>query len=173
MQLVVNRQGHIHCLYGEAIDLSTLGLLSIARASFVEPDAAGHWTADLSLVDGPVLGPFDQRTEALAAEQTWLEMHWLSCGQTGSLGQAHRPAGESEGRTKSTLHVTQEEFHTILAALRFYQDRVSADQASALEWFQGIATNLGAVDALDAKAIDALCQRLNTEPVDTHRPCDP
>jgi hypothetical protein len=164
MQLVINSQGHIRCLYGEAIDLSTLGLLSIARASFVEPDAAGQWTADLSPVEGPALGPFDQRTEALAAEQAWLEVHWLPRGQTRSMRQAHPPAGKGEGGTKSTLHVTQEEFHTILAALRFYQDRVPANQASAQEWIEGIATNLGAVDALDTKAIDALCQRLNAEP---------
>jgi hypothetical protein len=37
----------------------------------------GRWTADLRLLLGPVLGPFDRRSEALEAEQTWLEEHWL------------------------------------------------------------------------------------------------
>jgi hypothetical protein len=28
-------------------------------------------------VDGPVLGPFDLRSEALEAEQVWLAKNWL------------------------------------------------------------------------------------------------
>ena len=35
------------------------------------------WLADLSPVNGPVLGPFDRRSEALAAELAWLEANWL------------------------------------------------------------------------------------------------
>ncbi len=77
MQLLIDGRGHVHCLYGEAIDLASLGQLSIRRASFVEPDAAGCWQADLAPVGGPLLGPFTRRSEALAAEQSWLEMHWL------------------------------------------------------------------------------------------------
>ena len=49
----------------------------IARASHVEPDPDGRWQADLRPVGGPVLGPFDRRSEALAAELAWLEAHWL------------------------------------------------------------------------------------------------
>jgi hypothetical protein len=78
MQLRVDRGGRVRCLYGEAIDLSTLGTLSIHRASHVEPDAQGRWWADLSPVQGPVLGPFRRRTRALEAEQAWLEEHWLA-----------------------------------------------------------------------------------------------
>jgi hypothetical protein len=44
----------------------------IRRASHVEADKAGRWFADLSPVAGPVLGPFDRRSEALAAEHEWL-----------------------------------------------------------------------------------------------------
>ena len=40
------------------------------------PKAAG--TPDLRPVDGPVLGPFDRRSEALEAEVAWLEAHWLT-----------------------------------------------------------------------------------------------
>ncbi len=77
MQLVVQRTGQVRCLYGEAIDLAALGRLRVERASHVEPDAHGRWTADLRPVDGPLLGPFTLRSEALAAEQRWLEQNWL------------------------------------------------------------------------------------------------
>lgn len=77
MQLIVDSDGSVWCLYDEAIDLSTLGIPLIVRASYVEPDERGRWTADLHPVEGPVLGPFEQRSQALAAEQAWLEAHWL------------------------------------------------------------------------------------------------
>jgi hypothetical protein len=77
MQLVVEPDGRVRCLYGEAVDLAALGVLSIRRASHVEPDEEGHWWADLSPVRGPVLGPFAQRSLALVAEQDWLERNWL------------------------------------------------------------------------------------------------
>jgi hypothetical protein len=78
MQLRVDPDGSVRCLYAEAIDLATLGALTIRRASHVEPDAEGLWWADLSPVGGPVLGPFPARTAALQAERAWLEAHWLS-----------------------------------------------------------------------------------------------
>ena len=77
MQLLILPDGTIHCLYGETIDLAALGRLSISRGSFVEPDAAGQWFADLAPVRGPKLGPFPKRGDALAAETDWLQQHWL------------------------------------------------------------------------------------------------
>ena len=77
MDLVVSPGGVVRCLYGESIDLAALGLLSISRASHVEPTADGRWTADLRPVHGPVLGPFGRRGAALEAEQAWIEGHWL------------------------------------------------------------------------------------------------
>lgn len=77
MQLVIQLGGKVHCLYGEEIDLQKIGAMSIARGSHVEPDPKGHWTADLSPVDGPLLGPFANRSAALEAERQWLETHWL------------------------------------------------------------------------------------------------
>jgi hypothetical protein len=58
------------------------------RASHVEPDDRGRWLADLSPIGGPVLGPFDRRSEALEAEVTWLEENWLRprVQKTGSTG---------------------------------------------------------------------------------------
>ena len=80
MHIVVRADGAIRCLYDEAIELAELGRLSIRRASHVEPDELGRWIADMSPVQGPVLGPFASRSEALAAEQDWLEAHWLPTG---------------------------------------------------------------------------------------------
>jgi hypothetical protein len=80
MQMVIDPQGGIHCLYTEALNLAALGTLSIQRASHVEPDAQGKWWADLAPVGGPLLGPFDRRSAALAAESQWLEAHWLAGG---------------------------------------------------------------------------------------------
>ena len=77
MQLVIPCGGNIRCVYGEVIDLAALGSLTIARGSHVEPTEDGHWTADLSPAGGPVLGPFDRRSDALTAELNWLESHWL------------------------------------------------------------------------------------------------
>jgi hypothetical protein len=76
--LVIDPGGEMRCIYAETVDLSCLGSLSISRASHVEPDANGRWWADLSPVRGPKLGPFGRRTDALAAEQHWLETNWLT-----------------------------------------------------------------------------------------------
>jgi hypothetical protein len=77
MQLVIAPGGQIRTIYDEALNLSGFGPLAIRRASHVEPDSAGRWCADLSPVGGPVLGPFERRSEALEAERAWLERHWL------------------------------------------------------------------------------------------------
>jgi hypothetical protein len=77
MKLLVRPDGTVRAIYDEAIDLAVLGKPTIKRASRVEPDEQGRWTADLSPVGGPVLGPFDRRSEALEAERDWLERHWL------------------------------------------------------------------------------------------------
>jgi hypothetical protein len=59
------------------------------------------------------------------------------------------------------LHVNEPEFHTILAALRFYQEHRQYDSAQRSAWIEAIATNSGQVVSLDASSIDRLCQRLN------------
>jgi hypothetical protein len=78
MQLIVLTSGVIRCLHFEDVDLRRLGELTIQRASHVEPASDGQWLANLSPVHGPQLGPFDTRSQALAAELRWLEQHWLS-----------------------------------------------------------------------------------------------
>jgi hypothetical protein len=85
MDLVITSTGEVRCIYAETIDLSALGRPVVRRASHVELDANGRWLADLSPVSGPVLGPFDRRSDALAAEQTWLQAHWLCRDEGGGL----------------------------------------------------------------------------------------
>jgi len=80
MQLLIAPDGGVRCIYDEVIDLTVLGRLDVSRASHVEPDALGQWWADLAPVGGPVLGPFAQRSAALAAELNWLQSNWLPRG---------------------------------------------------------------------------------------------
>lgn len=77
MELIITSSGNVRGLYSEEIELTSLGSARISRASHVEPTAEGQWSADLSPLGGPLLGPFAQRSSALAAELAWLEEHWL------------------------------------------------------------------------------------------------
>lgn len=78
MQLIIDPRGTVRCVYDEAIYLAALGTLHITRGSHVEPTSDGRWTADLSPAEGPLLGPFSARSEALDAERRWLEANWLA-----------------------------------------------------------------------------------------------
>ena len=91
MELVIGVDGVARCIYDEALDLREIGTLKITRASHVEPDAEGYWFADMGLVDGPVLGPFRSRTEALGAERGWLTR--INPGRWGAtaLPSCHKP----------------------------------------------------------------------------------
>ena len=78
MKIIIEPDGVARCIYTEDIDLAAIGSPEITRASHVEPDRQGRWLADLTPVGGPVLSGFGHRSEALAAELTWLETHWLA-----------------------------------------------------------------------------------------------
>lgn len=60
------------------------------------------------------------------------------------------------------LEVTEREFHTILASLRFWEAFVTKHPEGDQGWFDDIASNGGEIDPLGADEIDALCLRLNT-----------
>ncbi len=77
MQLLIQPNGGVRCVYDEAINLSALGRVRIRRGSHVEPDEDGCWFADLAVSGGPRLGPFERRSDALAAERRWLTVNWL------------------------------------------------------------------------------------------------
>ncbi len=84
MRLVIDVGGLVHGIYDETLDLAALGRLVVQRASHVEPNDDATWTAALSPIGGPQLGPFLRRSAALAAELAWLEQHWLeACGGAG------------------------------------------------------------------------------------------
>lgn len=70
--------GTIEFIYHDALrPLVAAGHAHIRRASHVEPTPDGRWTADLSPMHGPILGPYLTRAEALDAETDWLTRHWL------------------------------------------------------------------------------------------------
>jgi hypothetical protein len=77
MQLCITPTGRVRCLYAETLDLDAIGRPTFRRASHVEPNDCGAWTADLSPVGGPVLGPYRHRSAALSAEARWIEEHVL------------------------------------------------------------------------------------------------
>lgn len=75
MTVLIDPDGRLRFVYDDALTgMLSLGIAAITRASHVEPSPNG-WTADLSPVNGPILGPFKLRGKALAAELDWLEQN--------------------------------------------------------------------------------------------------
>jgi hypothetical protein len=73
--IAIKPDGTVSFIYDDRLaGLCEEGDAHTTRASHVEP-AEGGWTADMSPVNGPVLGPFRLREEALAAEVAWLKEH--------------------------------------------------------------------------------------------------
>ena len=92
MRLYIRPDGTTQFIYDETLDLSGLGEPDIRRASHVEPAPLdkGKWIADLAPVGGPLLGPFDTRSQALAAEDDWLTAQ-LSRGMVHVVGDPACP----------------------------------------------------------------------------------
>lgn len=59
----------------------------------------------------------------------------------------------------NVYEIYDRDLHTILAALRMYQNRIN----DIPERFLEIATNYGEVDPLTADEIDDLCEELNRQ----------
>lgn len=81
-EIVIRRDGSVVGIYSDAVPYRELaaalgGTLDTRRASHVEPDGEGRWIADLGPSSGPVFGPFNLRSEALAAEVAWLRQNVL------------------------------------------------------------------------------------------------
>ena len=74
VDVLIAPDGKIRFIWTDAISplLPPLGTVRIQRASHVEPTLDGQWTADMSPVGGPVLGPFPLRGTALQEEIAWL-----------------------------------------------------------------------------------------------------
>lgn len=75
LELAISPDGSVRFIYDdEAACLLEEGKVEIRRASHVEPEGM-TWVADMSPVNGPRLGPFKTRKEALEAEHSWLIQH--------------------------------------------------------------------------------------------------
>ena len=73
MNVTVTPQGDIRFVWDDALHaVTTLGPWTRRRASHVEDDGHGCFTADMSPMGGPVLGPFHLHKDAIAAEVAWL-----------------------------------------------------------------------------------------------------
>ena len=72
MQLVVKPTGVLIGIYDDSLDYSEFGKPQIRRVSYVEPDEQGRWFANMTLSNGPTLGPFDKRHKAITAELEYL-----------------------------------------------------------------------------------------------------
>jgi hypothetical protein len=102
MELVVGVDGVARCIYDEALDLREIGKLQITRASHVEPDRDGYWWADMGPVEGPALGPYGSRSEALGAEREWLARRRIATETTNTPSPASTtPAGSGTAATSS------------------------------------------------------------------------
>ncbi len=78
--LFIIRGARVRSLYQEIVPLEGVGKVSsVTRASNVEPDKDGQWWAEMR--DGSRLGPFQLRSEALAAEVKWLEERGLKVSE--------------------------------------------------------------------------------------------
>jgi hypothetical protein len=78
MLIRFSEDGTAQAIYSEEINLNELGKVTHSRASHVEPDENGEWVANLSPINGPKLGPFKLRSEAIKNEIDWLENNILS-----------------------------------------------------------------------------------------------
>jgi len=76
---VIKPTGVFIGIYNDSFDYCNFGKPEIRRDSHVEPDEYGRWFADISPVDGPTLGPFDKRSEAIDAELEMLNSMLAEC----------------------------------------------------------------------------------------------
>jgi len=86
-KIVIRKDGKIEFIYDDRLrQLTQEGNATTRRASHVEPGdpTKGQnplkWYADLSPSNGPVLGGFEERQEALDAEVAWLNEHIIKAG---------------------------------------------------------------------------------------------
>ena len=78
MKIKIFPNGTVQFIYSDKLrGLMNVGKSEIKRASHVEPTSDGRWTADLGPSSGPVMGPFETRSEALMAEAKWIEENIL------------------------------------------------------------------------------------------------
>lgn len=74
--ITITDSGDARMIYDDDLRglMGMLGTASIRRVSHVEPDESGLWWADMAPMNGPRIGPFHYRYQALSAEREWLEV---------------------------------------------------------------------------------------------------
>jgi hypothetical protein len=83
VDIVILADGTVKFLYYDELKpLLSIGNVDVRRASHVDPERLENgdlkWFADLSPVNGPKLGPFETRNEAIDAEVVWLTENYLN-----------------------------------------------------------------------------------------------
>lgn len=80
-QIKISPAGKVTQIYEDDDPYQFVGQTTIRRASRVEPTEDGKWEADMSLLGDEhkdvKLGPFDFRTQAIAAEIAYINKHHL------------------------------------------------------------------------------------------------
>lgn len=94
--------------------------------------------------------------------EIWRESQLHLVDANGDPAPGEKP-GTGEPQSLATCDLDDREAATVLAALRYWQRGLAGDDAGTLE-VDDIATNGGALEALSAGEIDALCERLNASP---------
>ena len=85
----------------------------------------------------------------------------LGRGDADTKRELRAKVADIEAVMPTLHHLDDREHATVLAALRCYQETVAQSDEPMPERFNDLATNGGKLNALDADAIDALCERLN------------
>ena len=78
MNVTISADGNLRYIWDDELGQMLRPLNNvrqIARASHVEPTDNGQWTADMGPVGGCILGPFDNRADALRQEVAYLRYH--------------------------------------------------------------------------------------------------
>lgn len=81
-EVVILSDGSVKFLYYDELKpLLDIGDVHVSRASHVDPERTAEglkWFCDLSPVNGPKLGPFETRAEAIEEEVKWLSANYLT-----------------------------------------------------------------------------------------------
>ncbi|MCB0359251.1 MAG: hypothetical protein KDD44_06435 [Bdellovibrionales bacterium] len=78
MNVTISANGNLRYIWDDELGQMLRPLNNvrqIARASHVEPTDDGKWIADMGPVGGGILGPFDNRADALRQEVAYLRYH--------------------------------------------------------------------------------------------------
>jgi hypothetical protein len=66
------------------------------------------------------------------------------------------------------INLDNQQFHTVIAALRFYQEYRQGEPSRRSDWIHELATDGGNETSLDGEGIDVLVNQINTvKPSDT------